>query len=332
MYRRAMILDVGGWNEKLIHGEELTMHLGCLRTGWRVGMVDIATGVYRIYFGNKSRSCTDGGSTGKLLPKALALGKWQRAQIDYWGVNIVIASLGHRAHGLKRVVGEFRNKCEHMYLALHGYDSVPEWANHSNITARLSQDEGNNGTADKFTWNEEIAHRPGGGYIVHMDDDVLYPEDYVEVMRRKVDKFRKKAVVCAHGSRVTANPVNNFYDDRVNLHFKHAVKDNTPVHVPGIVCTAYHTDTISLKREDFIGAHTQDDIYMAVQCQKQQVPVICIKRAAKWIVVNPDVSAVGSICQRYRGGCPDVSDTINSVQPLKLWTIKEGVVECASSL
>ena len=302
LYRRAMCVEVGGWREDLCHGEELHIHLMCLRYGWTIGFSDIITGVYRIYAGNKSRD----PEREQLKYKALAMGKEQRAQIDLWEVNIVIASIASRRHGLKQVVEQFRDKSERMYLALYGYDEIPDFAVRPNITVRLSDDGGangmakNNGTADKFTWFEEIK-QTGGGYVIHMDDDVLYPDDYVAVMRQAVDRYRRKAIVCAHGSLVTASRVNNYYEDRVCLHFKKSVLVDEPVHVPGMICAAYHTDTIQLQHSDFMGEHTQDDIYMAVQCQRQKVPVICIARRGMWIQPNPDVTAKGSICDRRSG-------------------------------
>ena len=245
------------------------------------------------------------------------MGIEQRRRIIRENVHIVIASLGSRAHGLRLSVWNALPFAEHIYLSLHGYDSVPDWAKDPKIKVRLSQKCGNNGTADKFWWSKQI-RQSGGGYVIHMDDDVIYPKDYVMKMKFAIERYERRAVVCAHGALLTRLPVDNYYKDRRCFHFNYALAEDTFVHVPGIVATAYHTDTITLNLQDFIGEHTQDDIYFAVKAQQKKIPIVCIQREAGWLRPNRGISSVGSICDRYRHGCPAVSDTINS---LKYWQV-----------
>lgn len=59
LYRRSVLVAIGGMDESLTTGEEFDMHLKLLRSGHNLGYVDAVVGRHRIWTGNKSTGNRD---------------------------------------------------------------------------------------------------------------------------------------------------------------------------------------------------------------------------------------------------------------------------------
>ena len=59
LYRRSVLVGIGGMNESLYTGEEFDMHLHLMRVGLTLGYVDAVVGRHRVWPGNKSTGNRD---------------------------------------------------------------------------------------------------------------------------------------------------------------------------------------------------------------------------------------------------------------------------------
>jgi hypothetical protein len=130
--------------------------------------------------------------------------------------------------------------------------------------------------AEKF-YNVELAE----GYFFSCDDDLIYPKDYVSLMIAKIEHYKRKAVICWHGSIFSRRrPFTSYYYNRLEI--IRCLEDNehdTTVDVAGTGASAFHADTLKLKYSDFEKPYMAD-IYFAIQTKKQNVPIICARHKA----------------------------------------------------
>jgi hypothetical protein len=127
------------------------------------------------------------------------------------------------------------------------------------------------------------------GYLVAIDDDILYPPDYVSRLLVEVEILDRQAVVGVHGiqySRTEPHPHRN----RIVSHFTKA-GSGFWVDALGAGTIGFHSDTITFSREDF-PAGGMGDISVASKCLGAGVPLWCLARQSGWL--NEIETPVGS--------------------------------------
>ncbi len=145
------------------------------------------------------------------------------------------------------------------------------------VEYRRSQDWDDKGDAGKFGWIDE-ADAPG--YRVIVDDDLLFPPDFVRHMAATLAKYDDHAIGGLHGV-LLKQPVTNYYDpsSRSALHFQSAMKTDKTVHVLGTNAVVYHSSCVTLRWDDFMFRNVAD-IFLARYSQEHRVPMIAISRMA----------------------------------------------------
>jgi hypothetical protein len=120
-------------------------------------------------------------------------------------------------------------------------------------------------------------------YHLICDDDLLYPADYAKTMIEAVERYRRSAVVAAHGSVLAPSLARTFKACRRHVfHFGHALDRDRPVHLVGTGCCAYHASTIEVP-VGWFGHRNMVDPYFALLCQKSGVPRVVIAKPKGWI-------------------------------------------------
>ena len=84
-------------------------------------------------------------------------------------------------------------------------------------------------------------------------------------------------------ARTMKQAVKSFYRDKSKIfHCLSALKKDQVVHILGTGTTAFHTETIKVKIEDF-EIPNMADIWFAILGQKQAVPFIAVSRKKRWL-------------------------------------------------
>ena len=113
--------------------------------------------------------------------------------------------------------------------------TVTEWAlNNKKILVKDNYTFNFLGDAGKFAWSNQD-RRGVPGYRLTLDDDIIYPPDYVKRMVSYVAEYDNKALVGVH-CMLFKQPVKRYYalESRytMNFHFEQTAIDKT-VHVIG---------------------------------------------------------------------------------------------------
>lgn len=162
------------------------------------------------------------------------------------------------------------------------------------------------GDTGKFTLTK-------GDYIFRCDDDLIYPDNYVEYMIDKVEQYNREAVISCHGKVIQEQPVESYYHGKFDkYHFRLNVSEDKPVHLVGTGVLAYHTDTVSLSTDEF-EAPNMADIWFSRHCEQNGIPRVVCKHRADWIqLTGADQS---ESCYEWNKERDElITETINSIE------------------
>lgn len=205
-----------------------------------------------------------------------------------------MASIPSREPLLAAAVESLALQVDELRIYLNGYSSVPRFLRKNPkvaIYVHASSEHGDLGDAGKFFEIEDQS-----GYYLSCDDDLVYPPDYAVRMIGAIERYGRRAIVCAHGSVLPPRPSSYFRDRRL-LHYGFELRRDTPVHVAGTGVTAFHTDTLPLVQKRDFPTGFMADIHLAVCAYRRRVPIVVIRHAKDWV---RDAGATrGTLFDRY---------------------------------
>jgi len=187
-----------------------------------------------------------------------------------------VASIPSRTEWLREVVARLRPQVDRLLVYLNGYPAVPAYLDDEQFTVVSSTDRGDRGDAGKFY----AAGRHTGVHLL-CDDDIAYPEDYVERLLEGVERYQRRAVVGFHAGML-ADPFTDYLRSRTITHMSRGVGADRGVHVLGTGTAAYHSSTIRVRRLDFPRPNMAD-VWFALLGQLQRVPFVQLRREAGWL-------------------------------------------------
>jgi FkbM family methyltransferase len=214
-----------------------------------------------------------------------------------WGdelITVSLASIPSRRAGLMRVVESLLGQVDQLNVYLNNYESVPAFLNHPRIRVARSQDHGDLRDNGKFFFLEGA--RPG--YYFTVDDDIVYPDNYVSYLVSKLKQYGDQVIVGFHGTTLPAIFERFFSKNgRTVLSFKHALAEDRQVHLLGSGTTAWHTSTLPLSLRDF-ETTGMADVWLGVGAQQHAVPMISVTRDQGYLEPIEDIEK-GSLYEEF---------------------------------
>lgn len=190
-------------------------------------------------------------------------------------ITASLASIPSREKQLKKVVSSLLPQVDKLNVYLNNYKKVPSFLRSPKIAIAKSQEHGDIGDIGKFFWCETIS-----GYHFTCDDDILYNPNYIRKAIQRMSRYNDKAVLSYHGS-ILKNPFLSYKNSREVYCFWEQLDRDTPVHIGGTGVSCYHTDTVKIKLKDFL-IPNMADIWLALYCQKNEIPIITPSRPINW--------------------------------------------------
>ena len=174
-----------------------------------------------------------------------------------------IASIPCREKNLKDTVKSLRPQVDKIKVMLNGYTKKPSF---------LKSDEcvfldNSLGDAAKFYGLEEF-----NGYVFTCDDDLIYPEDYVERSIMKINQYH--CPVVWHG-RIYPRPYKSYKTVIRYLRFAKGYSEDTYVDVGGTGVMGFHTHHIRPDLSEFKKPNMAD-VWMAKICKKANVKILAM--------------------------------------------------------
>lgn len=193
-------------------------------------------------------------------------------------ITVKIASIPERISQLEATIESFLKKVDSIQVYLNNYSFIPSFLNHRKICVFTSQEYGDIGDIGKFYQIEQQ-----NGYILTIDDDLIYPPDYVDSMVRKIDFYQRNALICVHGNILPKQKLTSYYKDKQGIHFEKELESDIKVDVPGTGTLGFHTDNIKISQQIFLSPN-MSDIWLAVHAKENNISIISVERANDWVI------------------------------------------------
>jgi FkbM family methyltransferase len=228
-------------------------------------------------------------------------------------VTVSLASMPSREALLKQTVESILPQADALNVYLNGYSATPSWLGGDNIQVIHSSEYGDLRDNGKFFFLDALLP----GYHFTIDDDIVYPADYVQKLILKIEQYDRRAIVGVHGV-IFPSPLVHFMKDREVLHFKRALGRDRLVNLLGTGTTAYHVDALELSLDDF-QAPGMADLWLALTAKRQNVPMIAIERPERWL--SPlDEADESSLYRAAMKDCQLQTDVARAEEP---WGLEE---------
>lgn len=185
-----------------------------------------------------------------------------------------MATIPDRLNTLELVLDSITPQVEILWLSLNGFDRTPKLlAKYKNVNAVIMSNE--MGDANKFLKVDSCE-----GYYFSLDDDIIYPKDYVETYIKAIDEHR--CLVSIHGCKIPPRKIQSYYGGKIQKAHCLNTCGQVEVDICGSGVAAFHTDYFRPSYKRFEAANMAD-IWLSMQAHEQGVKRLCLAHKAGWI-------------------------------------------------
>lgn len=212
-------------------------------------------------------------------------------------VIVGISSIPERRHSLFKTLlslAQQSKKPDIVYVCLNRYGCIPEEFKNIklNIKAHISDLE----SVGKFYIDSEYENKDC--YRFTVDDDILYPDDYIDKMIRHIEGRNRTSLIGVHGIVMKENS-KSFYGDRIIFPFQDYMPIDYYVHIIGTGTMAWHSSTYNISHKIF-PLTNNDDCQLGVLTERNNIPKVIVARPRFWLnaIVNEKESSISFNHQR----------------------------------
>jgi hypothetical protein len=131
-------------------------------------------------------------------------------------------------------------------------------------------------------------HAPDDAIFVGLDDDLIYPPDYIDTLIAGLERY-PDSIVSFHGWKL--DEAGECYVE--NYRCLENVWDDVEVHVAGTAVCAFHLSTIRPLMTDFESVNA--DVWLAVRAQERGIPRVVLAHPSYWIGYSQLPGKIGDV-------------------------------------
>jgi len=191
-------------------------------------------------------------------------------------VTANMATMPERIDIALKAIESIYNQVDLVRVYLNNFEEYPKDLIDDKIILMIDEDLKSTG---KFYW--ALGENQ---YYFSIDDDLIYPENYVSEHIELIQKYNNQVAVSLHGKILNKTPINNFFKDGIKKNYRclKKVTRNVYVHILGGGVSAFNTNHIQIDRKKFKYLY-MDDIEVSIQLQKQKIPIIVRKHDSNYL-------------------------------------------------
>ena len=221
-----------------------------------------------------------------------------------------------RKYNLKIVLPNILTQCDFLYLNVIGYEDF--YSEIDQITKKILLENKNKilitphkkaGCQYKLFFYEKI---PENSYYFTIDDDIIYPINYSDIMIEKMQKYNNEFICCVHGKDIDLS-LDFGYDLAIKVEggykanifsFSRKVNQDNEVMIPGVGTTCIHKNkkTKNLINFSEMVFDNMSDYYLASFCKKNGIKIITVERDWYWLY---PISSMGKSIHGPNGLSPN---------------------------
>jgi hypothetical protein len=129
-------------------------------------------------------------------------------------------------------------------------------------------------------------------YYLSIDDDLIYPTNYVEHMVARCKEFSNKRVITLHGRKFNKKPIKSFY--RSYEEFYHCLKDQKKdglIHFGGTGVMCFHTSLMKIPFKYFEHPNMAD-VWVGKYCIENNIEVLSIAHKKDFLTYQPQTETI----------------------------------------
>lgn len=189
-----------------------------------------------------------------------------------------MASYPERRESLRLALPHLLKQLDELVLYLNDYDEIPDFCYHPKLTVILG------GTAlGDLRDNGKFYRLPvdDDSYVFTLDDDIIYPEDYVRRMVHYIEVLDRKAVVGVHGVDFADGDFSELKQRAVRAFWKES--SGAFVDLLGTGTTAWHSSALKPVLQDF-ATKGVCDLWFARIATASRIPLFSVPRESSWLL------------------------------------------------
>lgn len=129
-------------------------------------------------------------------------------------------------------------------------------------------------------------------YYLSIDDDLIYPTNYVEHMVERCKEFSNKRVITLHGRKFNKKPIKSFY--KSYKEFYHCLKDQKKdalIHFGGTGVMCFHTSLMKIPFKYFEHPNMVD-VWVGKYCIENNIEVLSIAHKKDFLTYQPQTTTI----------------------------------------
>jgi hypothetical protein len=200
--------------------------------------------------------------------------------------TIVNVASYNRVGSLVNTINSIYDQCDEINIFLNDHiGEIPEKLLDNKINLFFSDN--SYGDALKFGKLME-----SDGYYLTIDDDLIYPPNYVNYMVSRCKEYSNKRVITLHGRNFPSFPINSYYNSySENYHCLKPQRKNVLVQFGGTGVMCFHTNLMKIPIDFFLYPNMAD-IWVGKYCIENNVEMICITHSGDFLKYQPQKSTI----------------------------------------
>jgi len=192
-------------------------------------------------------------------------------------ISASVASIPSRQNLLARCIDSILPQVDILYVYLNNYENIPNFLNSKKIKVLHSKFYGDKADIGKF-----YPLVGAKGYLFTIDDDLLYPNNYIESMINNIEKYCRTVFICVHGNILPNYKIKSYYKEKKGLHYAKELSEDTIIDIPGTGTLAFHSQLYEINELDF-QLPFMTDISLYKILLSKNIPAVAIARNRFWI-------------------------------------------------
>ena len=192
----------------------------------------------------------------------------------------------NRIESLVKSLESIIDQCDVINVTLNSHDGdIPEILYHDKINLILSDN--SLGDAMKFYMLDK-----SDGYFLTIDDDLIYPPNYVEYMITKCKEYGNTRVMTLHGRNFSSFPITSYYRSATERYAcLNTVNKNVLVQFGGTGVMCFHTDLFKVGIDYFM-APNMADVWIGRYCLDNKIEILCLRHESGFIKYIPQKTTI----------------------------------------
>jgi len=202
------------------------------------------------------------------------------------GARIIggMATIPERQSTLQEVLSRLAPQFDELHVYLNRYEKKPSIGKLKNIALHLSDNYGDLGAKGKYFG---LNFSKEDDYYFSLDDDFLYPNDYVQSLKNAISRYKDMVAVCVHGS-IFGDPLDWYFERISTFSARQELKCDRFINLAGSGTFACKLSSFPIQFLDVM-PRTMCDLQISIKANKLRVPLVSIKRNNNWLrTINGD--------------------------------------------